>query len=100
MGDRPVTPGTYVIVKPEGYGSREGYYRGSTVAFLVRLDGEEAVIRRLRGGYPGKRSPTGGRPPSLMKPVRVLAARLVREATAREVALHRVETPLQPREAA
>ena len=91
-----MTPGTYVIVKPDGPGSREGYYRGSTVAFLVRLDGEEAVIRRLRGRGVGWRIAVTPRPPSLMKPVRVLAARLVREATTREVQLHRVETPLQP----
>ena len=84
-------PGSYVVVSP---GTGSDVWRGSTLAYLVMVDGAEAVIRRLRGGYAGKRAVGSAHPPVLMKPVRVAAARLVREATPREVSLHMVENQL------
>lgn len=95
-----VAPGSFVVVLP-GKPHRGSHGHGTTVAKLVRYDGEEAVIRRLRGFAVTRVLPKDwvAREPALVKPVRVERSRIARAATPREVQLHHPEGPAMPESA-
>lgn len=94
-----MTPGDYVVVRPIPNASGVESYRGHTIAKLIRFDGSEAIVARLRGEAVTRNLPPDWvpRPPAVLKPVRVDAWRVARQATSRECQIKMVVDPVPPR---